>query len=318
MKAVFLDQDTFSTQVSLKRIAKQVTALKCYQQTQASQVVERSLDAEVLITNKVVLDNKILAQLPKLKLICISATGINNIDLLAAQQHHIAVTNVSGYAKQSVAQYVFAQLLNYFSQPNHHIANVTHGQWQQSTSFCLHGNGSSELAGKTIGIIGYGSLGQAVAQIAHAFGMKVMISERPNAAMVRTNRKSFNQVIREADILTLHCPQTPATENLIDAQVLSEMKSSAVLINTARGALVNEQDLLTALKQNDIAYAILDVLSEEPPKANHLLLQNQPKNLAITGHIAWASIEAQQRLLDLVGDNIAAFKQGQTTNRVDL
>ncbi len=318
MKAVFLDKQTFSSQVSLTQLISPLTELKCYNETQPEDIVSRCQGVEVLITNKVVLDSEILAQLPELKLICISATGINNIDLASAKAHKIAVTNVSGYAKQSVAQYVFAQLLNYFSQPTHHINNVRNGLWQQSSSFCLHGNGSIELAGKNLGIVGYGSLGQAVAKIAKVFGMRVLVSERPDAKTVRNGRIAFNEVIRQADILSLHCPQTPETEQLINAQVLKVMKPSAVLINTARGALVNEQDLLIALQQGEIAYAILDVLSEEPPNANHPLLEAQPANLAITGHIAWASIEAQQRLLDLVGENIAAFKQGQTLNRVDL
>ncbi len=317
MKAVFLDQQTFAEQVSVSSINQQVSSLCCYSFTSAEQVVARCSDAEIIITNKVVLNKPLLAQLPNAKLICIAATGTNNVDIEAARSQGIAVTNVSGYAKNSVAQYVFAQLLHYFSQPHHHIRNVEQGLWQQSPSFCLHGDGSRELANKTLGIIGFGSLGQAVANIASAFEMNVLIAERPNYQDIRSGRTAFNEVIKQADVLSLHCPQTPDTENLINADVFQQMKPNAVLINTARGALVNEQDLLFALNNQQIAYAILDVLSQEPPPADHPLLVNQPKNLKITAHIAWASIEAQQRLLDLLARNIADFKQGKMTNRVD-
>ncbi len=313
---MFLDRQTFSENICLDDLTRQLTHLEVYDFTAPSQVLTRCQNAEIILTNKVELTAELLEQLPQLKLVCITATGINNIDIDAAKALNIAVTNVSGYAKQSVAQYVFAQLLNYFSQPNHHSDNVANGLWQHSASFCLHGNGSIELAGKTLGIVGYGSLGQAVATIAQAFGMQVLISERPNAKAIRAGRIAFEQLTQQVDILSLHCPQTLDTEQLINAAVLKKMKKSAVLINTARGALVNETDLLQALNQGEIAHAILDVISQEPPSADHPLLREQPSNLVITAHIAWASIEAQQRLINLVADNIAAFKQGKLVNRI--
>ncbi len=317
MHAIFLDKQTFSAQISITSIQNKVSSLNCYQITPSQKIIERCKHAAIVITNKVILDEKILAQLPKLKLICITATGTNNVDIIAAKKLNIAVTNVSGYAKQSVAQYVFAQMLNYFSQVNHHNNNVDKGLWQKSSTFCYHGNGSEELAGKTLGLIGYGDLAQAVEKIAIAFDMTILIAERPKAQQIRKGRLPFLEVIKQADVLSLHCPQTPDTENLINCDVLQQMKATAMLINTARGAIINEGDLLAALKSNTIAYAVLDVLSQEPPTQNNLLLTEQPNNLKITAHIAWASIEAQQRLINLVADNIEDFQLGKLTNRVD-
>jgi len=324
MHAVFLDSQTFSSNISFETIEQQVTTLTCYPTTTAMQVIERCQDADIVMTNKVVFTAEMLAKLPQLKLICIAATGYNNVDVEAATKHAIAVTNVSGYAGNSVAQYVLAQMLEYYQQTNHHNVNTQQGYWQKSDTFCYHGNAITELAGKTLGIVGYGSLGQAVAKLADAFGMNILISERPNlgsnSSEIRQGRLSFDEVIAKSDILSLHCPQTHETSNLINADVLAKMKPSAMLINTARGALVNSLDLLSALKTKQIAYAVLDVLEQEPPPADHPLLialdENSLDNLKITAHIAWASSEAQQRLIDLLSNNIAAFKCGEKLNRL--
>ncbi|GAC18175.1 D-2-hydroxyacid dehydrogenase [Paraglaciecola arctica] len=316
MHAVFLDQQTFSSNISLSAIEQQLGSLTCFPTTLTEQIIERCQHADIVITNKVLLNAQTLNQLPKLKLICIAATGTNNVDLHAALELGIAVNNVSGYSTASLSQYVFAQMLEYFNQTSHHNHNTSQGLWQQSPTFCHHGNGVSELNGKTLGIIGNGDLGQAVAKLGLAFGMQILIAERPNATTIRTGRHSFEQVLAQADVLSLHCPQTPETENLINTNTLSQMKPSAMLINTARGALVNSDDLLVALKTKQIAYAVLDVLEQEPPPADHVLLAAiadkqsgaQLNNLKITAHIAWASIESQQRLLDLIAENIAAYK----------
>lgn len=321
MRAVFLDCKTFSSNIAFAAIEQQVKELACYSTTTDVQLLERCQKADIIITNKVVITADVIAKLPHLKLICIAATGYNNVDIEAATKHNIAVTNVSGYASNAVAQYVLAQMLEYYQQTTHHNANTAQGHWQKSETFCYHGNAITELAGKTLGIVGNGSLGQAVAKLADAFGMNVLISERPNTLVVRQGRISFEQLITQADIISLHCPQTTETENLINADVLAKMKSTAMLINTARGALVNSSDLLIALKNKQIAYAVLDVLEQEPPPANHLLLlalKNNLDNLKITAHIAWASSEAQQRLIFLLSDNIAAFKRHEKLNRLDL
>ena len=317
MKTVFLDYQTFSKDSDLTSLQQVVDDLTVYATTSPEQVIARCQNAEVVLSNKVLLNREILSQLPKLKLVCITATGINNIDIKAARALNIAVTNVGGYAKNSVAQYVFAQILAYYSQIAHHNDNCQKGLWQQSDTFCLHGNGSIELAGKSIAIIGYGALGQKVAKIARAFDMKVLIAERPDAATIRPERMAFLAAIEQADIISLHCPQTLETQGMFNAKLFTRMKPSAILINTARGALINNEDLLNALNNEQIACAILDVLEQEPPPKDHILLAAQSPKLKITAHIAWASQQAQQTLLNLVAANISAFKQGLRTNRVD-
>lgn len=322
MKAVFLDSQTFSSSISFAAIEQQVSSLTCYSITTAEQVLERCHDADIILTNKVELTAEMLAQLPQLKLIAITATGYNNIDIEAAAKCNIAVTNVSGYAGNAIAQYVFAQILEYYQQTSHHNTNTAQGLWQKSETFCYHGKAITELAGKTLAIIGYGFLGKSVAKLAKAFDMNVLISERPQSIEVRDGRVSFEQAITQADILSLHCPQTAETTNLINAAVLAKMKPSAMLINTARGMLVNSIDLLAALKDKQIAYAVLDVLEQEPPPEDHPLLialqQTTLDNLKITAHIAWASSESQQRLIHMLSNNIAAFKRGERLSRLDV
>ena len=317
MQAVFLDRQTFDNKILLTHIKQHTDALTCYQTTQPADTVSRCQNAEIIITNKVVLSAKILEQLPNLKLICIAATGTNNVDIKTATSLGIAVTNVSGYANHSVTQYIFSQILEYYSQTSHHHKNTEQGLWQTSPTFCYHGNGINELAGKTLGIIGYGSLGQSVARLAKAFGMKVMIAERKSASKIREGRNSFTRVLQSADIISLHCPQTIETEQLVNDYFLQEMKSTAMLINTARGALIDNQALINALTNEKIAYAVLDVLEQEPPSRDHPLLGCDLPNLKITAHIAWASFQAQQRLIELIADNILAFKQDRSVNRVD-
>ncbi len=309
MKAVFLDSQTFSAAVSVDCIKRQVHTLISHPITPQHLVVERCLDADIIITNKVILNQELLSKLPALKLICVTATGVNNVDVVFAKTLGIKVSNVRGYAQNSVAQYVFSQLLSYFSQPQHHCNNTVSGLWSEGHTFCHHGNGSVELAGKTMGIIGYGNLGQAVAKIASAFNMKVLIAERQQASIIRSGRTPLPQVVEQADVLTLHCPETSSTQQLINKSVLATMKKSAVLINTARGAIINNKDLYQALKHRDIAWAILDVLDQEPPPKEHLFLKQPLDNLQITPHIAWASMEAQQDLLNLVAKNIEVFMQ---------
>ncbi|ASP48392.1 NAD(P)-dependent oxidoreductase [Cognaticolwellia beringensis] len=317
MRAVFLDYQTFSPSLDLSELNQVVSKIDLHETTAPTEIFKRCENAEIILSNKVVLDSDTLKKLPHLKLICITATGYNNVDIVAARELGIAVTNVSGYAQNSVAQYVFAQLLAYYSRIENHNNNTRNGQWQTSETFCLHGKGSDELTGKSIGIVGYGALGSKVATIARAFDMKVLIAERPNALTIRKDRVAFEQVVAQADIISLHFPQTEDTEGFFNADIFKAMKSSAVLINTARGALINNHDLLNALNNNQLACAILDVLEQEPPPKDHILLAAQSTKLKITAHIAWASQQAQQALLNLVANNITAFKQGNRTNRID-
>jgi len=317
MLAVFLDKKTFNSHCSLEPILKSVDNLTCFDTTTENQIINRCKNADIIVTNKVILSESTLKKLPKLKLICIAATGTNNVNLKAAARLNIAVTNVAGYAKKSVAQYVFAQILEYYSQTSHHNKNVEDGLWSKSDTFCVLGNPITEVANKTIGIIGYGDLGSSVEKIALAFGMNVLIAERNDVEHIRENRHSFKDVCKQSDIITLHCPHTQSTESLINQESLNLMKPSAMLINTARGAIIDNKALLNALTNKTIAYAVLDVLDCEPPSSDHLLLTNQTSNLKITAHIAWASIEAQSRLLHLVALNIKAFIDNKSVNRVE-
>ncbi|TLU67303.1 D-2-hydroxyacid dehydrogenase [Thalassotalea litorea] len=316
MRAVFLDRSTINQDINFDTIEQSVDNFSNFASTSDDKIVTRAKFADIIITNKVVISADVIAQLPKLKLICITATGTNNVDLQAAKQANVQVCNVAGYSTASVTQYVFAMLLEYFQKTSQQVEDIRAGEWQKSSVFCHFAAPVEELAGRTMAIIGYGAIGQSVANVAKAFGMKVLISERKGIESVRPGRVSFEQALAQADIISLHSPLTPETDNLINKNTIELMKRSAVLVNTARGQLVNSKDLLTSLRSKRIAGAILDVLEQEPPAADHPLLQQSMQNLMITAHIAWGSLSAQQRLIDTIGTNIGNFKKGHLTNRV--
>lgn len=316
MRAVFLDHQTFSPTIDLSALKAQFTEFTLYLITHPEDIVSRCQGYDVVITNKVILDKTILSQLPSLTLICVAATGTNNIDLKAAHSQQITVTNAAEYAGASVAQYIFSQLLSYFQNINHHNQNTEQGLWQQSETFCYLGHPINELTGKTLGVIGVGHIAQKLIHIAQAFDMKVLLSEHKGQPQLREGRTPFEEVLGQADIISLHCPLTEHTHHLINAETLSLMKPSALLVNTARGAIVDSSALISALKNNNIAGAILDVIEQEPPPKNHPLLQQQMPNLKVTAHIAWASQQAQQRLINIITSNVISFKQGETTNQV--
>jgi glycerate dehydrogenase len=272
-------------------------------------------NVDVVVTNKVVLAEKQLKQADHLKLICIAATGTNNVDLLTAKSLDIPVCNVRGYATASVVQHVFSMLLSLTTQLERYQKAVQQGQWSRSEHFCLLDFPIRELQGKILGIVGYGELGQAVSKVAESFGMKVLISKR-NDGDSNTERLPLHELIQQADVLSLHCPLNEQTRNLIGRHELSLMKNDAVLINTARGGLVDENALVEALVNNRIGGAAIDVLDKEPPEDDHPLLRKDIPNLILTPHIAWASIESRQRLIDEVAKNIEAFKTGKLLNRV--
>ncbi len=308
MKAVFLDQQTFIPSISMDVIADQLDNLTLYPTTQACDVLKRCCDVDVIITNKVIINSDIMAKLPKLKLICVAATGTNNIDINAAKKHNIVVMNVAGYSTSSVSQYVFTGLLNFFTKTAENSQKANRGEWSNSQTFCIHASKFDELSSKTIGLVGYGDIAKQIEKVAIAFGMKVLIAERLNHQPIRTGRVSFDAMLEQADIVSLHCPQTPDTEKLFSHSVFEKMQSHALLINTARGAIIDEDALAYALKNHLIGGAILDVLTQEPPSSEHILLQSMPSNLIVTAHIAWSSQQAQQKLINLIAQNIAKFK----------
>lgn len=307
-KAIFLDAATLpNTDWSPLGSNCQLVS---YANTSPQEVVSRCQDADIVITNKVVLCAEVLAQLPKLKLICVAATGTNNVDLEAAKARNIAVCNVRNYATAAVSQHAFALLLALTNQINTNARAIAQGEWSRSPTFCLLTNPIQQLSGLTITIVGYGDLGQATARLAQAFGMKLCIAERPGARVIRPGRTEFITALRQADVVSLHCP-AQHSDFLIGSAELAEMKPSALLINTARGALVDPLALIAALKQGKLAGAALDVLITEPPPIDDPLLTCQLSNLILSPHVAWASAHAMQELTNQVIENILSFYQGR-------
>lgn len=283
--------------------------------TTPQQTLERIIDADLVISNKVVLDRPLLKACRDLKLICIAATGTNNVDLEAANELGIAVTNVTGYATASVVQHVFSLILSLVTRQQQYQQAVARGDWQHSTQFCLLNYPIWELSGKCLGIVGYGELGRAVARVAEAFAMKVLVAQRPDG-VPESGRVLLDELLPQVDVLSLHVPLAKNTRNLIGTRELGLMKSHALLINTARGGIVDESALADALVNGDLGGAGVDVLSTEPPTDDNPLLNPNVPNLIVTPHIAWASLQARQRLVDSVVANIQAFQAGEFHNRV--
>ncbi len=314
--AVFLDLDSIDRDdLDLSKLNAAVDNWEWHGLVQESELAQALAGADVVVSNKVLLSDEQLSKARDLKLVCIAATGANNIDLEAAARNNIAVCNVSGYATPSVVQHVFTLLLALTTRFNEYTSAVKTGAWSRSNFFCLLDYPIRELDGKTIGIVGYGHLGRAVAKVAEAFGMKVMLAKR-NSEDQRPGRIALHDLLPQVDMLSLHCPLTEETRGMIGADELALMKKDAVLINTARGGLVDEDALLDALQTQQISGAGLDVLEKEPPPPGYPLLKVDLPNLIITPHTAWASRESRQRLLDEIALNIEAFKAGELRNAV--
>ena len=289
-----------------------------YDATSQAQVAGRLADATIAVVNKRLLTADIIAALPRLQMVAIAATGYNNVDLDACRARGIVVSNVRGYARETVPEHVFALLLALARQIGPFHRSVAAGRWQQSEQFCYFDYPIRDLAGQTLGIFGGGTLGQGVARIAAAFGMKVVFGEHKGAATCRDGYLPFEQLIREADVISLHCPLNDATRHFIGAAELAAMKPTALLINTARGGLVDEEALADALRARQIGGAGFDVLTVEPPVDNPLLAPDllDAGNFILTPHVAWSSREAMQTLADQLIDNIEAFARGEPVNRV--
>jgi len=317
MTGVFLDRDSLDQHdLDLSRLQATLPEWRFYGSTAPGETAARIADAEVVVSNKVVLNAPILAQAPRLRLIAVAATGTNNIDLAAAARHGIRVCNISAYATPSVVQHVFALLLTLTRHLDDYQQAVRGGRWQQSGQFCLLDYPIRELGGLTLGIVGYGELGRAVAEVAEkAFGMRILIAERPGGE-ARPDRVPLQVLLPQVDVLSLHCPLTEATRGLLGEAELALMKPEALLINTARGGIVDEPALAAALREGRLGGAGIDVLQTEPPGANSPLLTGNIPNLIVTPHIAWASREARQRLTDQLAENIRAFLAGTPQNLV--
>jgi glycerate dehydrogenase len=293
-------------------------SVSIYPRTRPEDVVDHCREADAVLTNKVVLDGATLAALPQLRYIGVTATGTNVVDTAAARQRGIAVTNVPAYSTQSVAQLVFALILHFTSAVAAHDRAVKQGEWAACRDFSFLAQPVTELAGKTLAIVGAGAIGGTVARIAEAFGMRTIAAAVPGSSS--PGRVPLPEALAQADIVSLHCPLTPQTNRLVNAEFLAAMKRDAILINTGRGGLVDEGALLAALESGRLRGVGLDVLTQEPPPAGHLLLDPAAPwagRLAVTPHIGWATAEARARLVHETIENVKAFARGERRNRVD-
>ncbi|MEZ9168514.1 D-2-hydroxyacid dehydrogenase [Vibrio cyclitrophicus] len=316
LKVVFLDRATIPSQIHLKPLSFEHEWLE-YDFTAPELVAERVLDADVIITNKVVLNADNLSQAQQLKLIAVSATGVNNVDVDYCNEKNIAVANIQGYATQSVPEHVIAMLFALKRNLVGYHQDIEAGEWQKDKQFCFFTHPIQDIAGSTLGLMGSGSLGQATAALAKAIGMKVIFAERKGADSCREGYLPLDTVLQQADAISLHCPLTEATRNLISERELAMMKKSAVLINAGRGGLVDEQALVEALVNHQIAGAGMDVFTQEPAdKSNPLLANSHLSNLLLTPHVAWGSDSSIQKLSDILMDNIEAFVEGKPQNLV--
>lgn len=309
MNIVFLDSTGIpaSHRIPSFSFSHQLTE---YAHTAAEQVLERAKDADIIITSKVILNHEILSQLPKLKLIAVTATGTNNIDLVAAKALGITVKNVTGYSSVTVPEHVIGMIYALKHRLiDYHRDQLLTERWATCGQFCYVDYPISDVQGSTLGIIGRGCIGNEVARLAQAVGMRVLFAEHQHVTTIREGYTAFDEVLKQADVISLHCPLTPQTEQLINAKTLALMKPNACLINTGRGGLINEADLLQALQSGKLAGAALDVLVKEPPASDDALwlaAKTQP-NLLITPHVAWASDSALTTLVNKVAQNIEEF-----------
>jgi glycerate dehydrogenase len=288
-----------------------------YDRTGSNEIIERAIDADVILTNKTCMSDEVMGQLPNLKFIGVLSTGYNTIDIAAAKRRGIIVTNTPSYSTNSVAQMVFAHILNITQQVAHYTDEVHQGTWERSKDFCFRDTELTELTGLKLGIIGYGTIGQAVARIALGFGMEICAYTHKSFLQIprEVTVLSLDEIYKQCDVISLHCPLDEHNQGMINAEALKKMKPTAILINTGRGGLINEQDLANALDNNVIAAAGLDVLSCEPPKSNNPLLK--AKNCYITPHIAWATKASRTRLITIVLENLREFHSGgAVTNNV--
>ena len=311
---VFLDRDSLPVPVPSCDFPHQYTE---YPSSSREQIVGHCADADIVVTNKVPFDAETLAALPRLRLLAIAATGYNHIDLVACRERGIAVTNIRHYGDDTVAEHAFMLMMALMRNLPAYQRDVSAGIWQNAPQFCHFGAPIRDLQGATLGIVGNGGIGQALALRAKAFGMKVQFAERKGAAAVREGYMAFSEVLATSDVLSLHCPLNEETHFLLRQDELMAMKPGAILINTARGGLVDEDALVAALKYGQLGGAGFDVLSVEPPREGNPLLKTRLPNLIVTPHVGWASRESMARLAAQLVSNIEAWVRGERQNRLD-
>ena len=316
MKAVFLDYATVGPGLDMSPLSDLLPELEIFDATHDDQVLERIRESEFVFANKVRLTDELLGAATKLRFIGLTATGTDNIDLNGAKQHGVAVCNIRGYCTRSVTEHVFGMLLTLTHSLNSYAAAVRDGAWQRSQDFCMLTYPVRELSTMTMGIVGYGELGRGVARKASDFDMDVIVSARPGSDTVDDGRVSFDELLQRSDVISLHCPLNDQTRGLFAANEFRKMKTSAILINTARGALVDSAALVDALENQEIAAAGIDVLPVEPPVDGDPLLNYASDNLIVTPHIAWATDRSRQDSIHELAANVAAFLAGESRNRV--
>ena len=317
MKAVLLDWATMGPDLDISELRTLLPELVLYDETEDEQIAERIAGAEIVLGNKVLISESLFAGAPEMRFIGLTATGTDNVDLDAARRHGVAVANIRAYCSQSVAEHVFACVLHFAHSIGDYAKDVRAGEWQRADVFCLLTHPIVELSSMTLGIVGYGELGRSVARIAGAFNMDVIVAARPGTGAVPEGRVSMDELLARSDVISLHCPLNDATRGLFGEAEFRAMKSSAVLINTARGGLVDSAALAAALRRGEIAAAAVDVLPSEPPANGDPLLDYEADNLLVTPHIAWGTLTARQNAVDELTANIAAFLNGESRNRVD-
>jgi glycerate dehydrogenase len=310
---VFVERNTFNVPFRKPVFAHEWIE---FGETTQADVVERLAPATIAICNKLPLRADVLSQLPKLKLIAVAATGVDNVDLAYCRSHDIAVCNTRGYAVNSLPEHALMLMLALRRNLIAYRNDVRAGRWHEAKQFCLLDHPIGDLRGATLGIVGFGRLGQSMAQLGRAVGMEVIVAEHKNAPVVRDGRVAFAEVLRRSNVLSLHCPLTEETKNLISADELAQMKPDAILINTARGGLIDDDAVIEALKSGRLAGAGIDVLRNEPPCDGNPLLEVDLPNLIVTPHNAWASRQAMQTLADQLIDNLEAFVRGEPRNLV--
>lgn len=316
MKAVLLDWSTMGPDLDLGEMRRLLPDLEVFDETPDDKIAERIRDAEIVLGNKVILSEALFAGAPKLRFIGLTATGTDNVDVAAAQRRGIAVSNIRAYCTQSVVEHVFGCLLSLAHNLSAYDRDVRAGAWQRADDFCLITHPIDQLSTMTLGIIGYGALGQGVARAAETFGMRVIVAARPGSTRIPDDRVSFDELLAKSDVISLHCPLNDTTRGLFGAREFRKMKNTAILINTARGALVDTLALAEALRAGELRAAAIDVLPKEPPVAGDPLLDYEGDNLIITPHIAWGTLSARQNAIDELTANIAAFLEGRARNRV--
>lgn len=316
MNIVFLDRQTLAPTVKLKSLDS-VHHWKDYDRTTTNQIVERAIDADIIISNKLPLSADVIKQLPKLKLIAIPATGYNHIDLTACKKQNIVVCNIPDYAATTVPEHVLALIFALQRQLLPYHRSVAAGRWQESEQFCYFDYPIFDLKGSTLGIVGAGALGNAVTKLAQAIGLKVIFSARKGSAFIKDGYVTFEEMLKESDIISLHCPLTPENENLLSTAEFAQMQKKPLIINTARGELIDSAALVHALKIGQIRGAGIDVCHPEPPPLDHPFMKILNRDdFILTPHVAWSSAEAMQFLADELIKNINAFIEGRAIHTV--